>query len=123
MSFDSSLQRLYQIKEGADLPTQSHGVLEGVLTWGLANSVQARAESQASNHGVDLLRQGRHHGAEDNHLISAVQIDGSVRFDETSQAMDAERAILANPFGHEHVLSLLASAQRLPTRSASRWFE
>ena len=74
-----------------------------------------RTEPKTPHHLVNLLRQPRDYGAEAHHLISAVQIDASIGFYQTSQTMDAQCAIPANPFGHEHVLTLLASAQRLPS--------
>jgi hypothetical protein len=111
----SSLQWLYQIKESADPATQSHVILERCLFGALPNSVQARTKPKTPHHLVNLLSQPRHYGAEAHHLISAVQVDAPIGFYQASQTMDAQCAIPANPSRHEHVLTLLASAQRSPS--------
>jgi hypothetical protein len=114
-SAGSSLQWLHQTKESADATTQSYLVLERCLSGALPDSVQMRAEPKTPHHLINLLRQPRDYAAEAHHLISAVEIDASIGFYQTSQTMNAQCAIPANPFRPEHVLTLLASAQSLPS--------
>jgi hypothetical protein len=110
-----SLEWAHDGKKPLCLGAEAHLILKS-CTWRLLlDTVQVRTKAKRAHHREHLASEDWDNGAENNHGVSAVEVDGAIRFNESAEAGYRGLWLCKNPRGNAYALSMLAPSLSLPS--------